>query len=103
MMIAVAVAHSKAARVVRQYHSVAPRLTTRVQTELPIKRATKTLRVKRKKMAIIKKLLTEESGLELSEYAIAAALITIALIVTFTNLGGRVINAINELITWMTP
>jgi Flp pilus assembly pilin Flp len=54
-------------------------------------------------MAIIKKLLTEESGLELSEYAIAAALITIALIVTFTNLGGRVINAINELITWMTP
>ncbi|HKQ73911.1 MAG TPA: Flp family type IVb pilin [Blastocatellia bacterium] len=52
-------------------------------------------------MAIIKKFLTDESGLELSEYVIATALITLALIVAFTNLGGRIISVINELIAWI--
>jgi Flp pilus assembly pilin Flp len=54
-------------------------------------------------MAIIKTFLTDDSGLELSEYAVATALITIALIVAFTNLGGRIISVLNELIAWMTP
>jgi len=54
-------------------------------------------------MAIINNFLTDESGLELSEYAIATALVTIALIVAFTNLGGRIISVLNDLIAWMTP
>jgi Flp pilus assembly pilin Flp len=54
-------------------------------------------------MASIKKFLTDESGLELSEYAVAAALITIALIATLTNLSGRIYQVITDLITWMNP
>ena len=54
-------------------------------------------------MTIIENFLRDESGLELSEYVIATALITLALIATFTNLVTRIIGVINELITWITP
>jgi pilus assembly protein Flp/PilA len=50
-------------------------------------------------MEAIKKFLSDESGLELSEYAIAAALIAVALITVFTNLGSAIKGKINELIT----
>lgn len=39
----------------------------------------------------------DESGLELSEYAMAAALITLALIATFTTLGGNIKGVIGNL------
>jgi pilus assembly protein Flp/PilA len=38
-----------------------------------------------------------ESGLELSEYAIAAALLALAVILAFTLLGGSITGALNKL------
>jgi len=52
-------------------------------------------------MAIIKKFLTDESGLELSEYVIATALITLALIVALTDLRMRIMSIISDLIAWI--
>jgi Flp pilus assembly pilin Flp len=38
-----------------------------------------------------------ETGLELSEYAVAAALIAIAVVLVFTQLGGSIVAALNLL------
>lgn len=43
--------------------------------------------------------LRDETGLELSEYAIAAALISLAVIGVFTTLGGNIKTVINNLAT----
>jgi Flp pilus assembly pilin Flp len=50
-----------------------------------------------KEKAVIKKFLTDESGLELSEYAVAAALVTLAVIVAFTSLGTNINGVIGNL------
>lgn len=41
--------------------------------------------------------IADESGLELSEYAVAAALIALAVIVAFTSLGGAIEGKIDNL------
>jgi pilus assembly protein Flp/PilA len=46
---------------------------------------------------VITKFLQDENGLEMSEYAVAAALITLALIVTFTALGTSIKTVITNL------
>jgi pilus assembly protein Flp/PilA len=46
---------------------------------------------------MIKAFVKDETGLELSEYAMAAALITLALILVFTALGNNVGGVINNL------
>ena len=46
---------------------------------------------------MIKAFLKDETGLELSEYAVAAALITLAVIATFTSLGTNISGVINNL------
>ena len=43
----------------------------------------------------------DESGLELSEYAIAAALLAMAVVLAFTNLGGSIVGALNDLANWL--
>ncbi len=48
---------------------------------------------------MIKKFLRDETGLELSEYAVAAALVAIAVIAAFTTLGGSIKTKIEELST----
>ena len=53
------------------------------------------------KMASIKKFLTDESGLELSEYVIATALITLTLIAAFNTLSDRITSVFNEVIAWL--
>jgi len=46
---------------------------------------------------MIKKFFADETGLELSEYAVAAALVAIAVVAAFSTLGGTISNKINEL------
>jgi pilus assembly protein Flp/PilA len=46
---------------------------------------------------MIKKFLRDESGLELSEYAVAAALIAMAVVTAFTTLGTNISGKINAL------
>jgi len=46
---------------------------------------------------MFKKFLKDEAGLELSEYAVAAALITLAVLATFTTLGGNIKTVISNL------
>ncbi len=46
---------------------------------------------------MIKKFLRDETGLELSEYAVAAALVALAVITAFTTLGGNIGNKITSL------
>ncbi len=46
---------------------------------------------------MIKKFLRDESGLELSEYAVAAALVAIAAVVAFRTLGTNIGTKINNL------
>ena len=46
---------------------------------------------------MFKKFLRDESGLELSEYAVAAALIAIATVGAFELLGGAITSKISEL------
>jgi pilus assembly protein Flp/PilA len=48
---------------------------------------------------MIKNFLQDESGLELSEYAVAAALISLAVIGVFTTLGGNIKTVINNMAT----
>jgi pilus assembly protein Flp/PilA len=43
--------------------------------------------------------LRDETGLELSEYAVAAALIALAVVGVFTTLGGNIKTVINNLAT----
>ena len=46
---------------------------------------------------MIKKFYQDETGLELSEYAVAAALVALAVITAFTTLGGNIGSKINNL------
>jgi pilus assembly protein Flp/PilA len=47
----------------------------------------------------MKRFLTDETGLELSEYAVAAALVAIAVVAAFTALGDAIGTRLNELVT----
>ncbi len=51
---------------------------------------------------MIKMFLRDESGLELSEYAIAAALVSLAAVAAFQLLGGNIGAKISELATKIT-
>jgi Flp pilus assembly pilin Flp len=46
---------------------------------------------------MIKRFLDDETGLELSEYAVAAALVALAVVGVFTTLGDAVKDKINDL------
>ena len=46
---------------------------------------------------MLKKFMKDETGLELSEYAVAAALIALACVTAFTTLGGTIKTAITNL------
>ena len=46
---------------------------------------------------MLKNFLRDETGLELSEYAVAAALVAIAVVTAFTALGGAIGDKITEL------
>jgi pilus assembly protein Flp/PilA len=48
---------------------------------------------------MIKKFMRDETGLELSEYAVAAALVALAVITAFTTLGSNIGTKINDLAT----
>ena len=48
---------------------------------------------------MIKNFLRDETGLELSEYAVAAALVAIAVVGAFSTLGGNIKTVINNLAT----
>ena len=48
-------------------------------------------------MNTIKNFLKDETGLELSEYAVAAGLVTLAVVAAFTALGTKINAAINAL------
>jgi pilus assembly protein Flp/PilA len=48
---------------------------------------------------MIKNFLQDETGLELSEYAVAAALIALGCVTAFTSLGGAIKGKINTLVT----
>ncbi|CAN5253640.1 hypothetical protein BH18ACI2_BH18ACI2_30020 [soil metagenome] len=48
---------------------------------------------------MIKKFFADETGLELSEYAVAAALVAIAVVAAFGNLGTAIGLKIEELVT----
>ena len=48
---------------------------------------------------MFKKFWNDESGLELSEYAVAAALVALAAVAAFQLLGGNIGSKINELAT----
>jgi len=50
-----------------------------------------------KEKQMIKAFLRDEAGLELSEYAVAAALVTLAVIATFTALGTNINGVIGNL------
>ena len=52
---------------------------------------------------MIKNFLRDETGLELSEYAVAAALVALAAVVAFQTLGGKISTKINELGTKIAP
>ena len=47
--------------------------------------------------------LNDETGLELSEYAVGAALVAVACVVAFTALSGGISAAINDLKDNITP
>ena len=47
---------------------------------------------------VMKSFLLDETGLELSEYAIAAALVTLSVVGVFTSLGAAILARLNELI-----
>ena len=51
---------------------------------------------------MIRKFLSDETGLELSEYAVAAALVALAAVVAFQLLGVNIGTKINELATKIT-
>ena len=46
---------------------------------------------------MLKQFLRDETGLELSEYAVAAALVALAAVVAFQALGGKISSKITEL------
>ena len=51
---------------------------------------------------MIKNFLRDETGLELSEYAVAAALVAMAVVAAFTALGGAISGRINSLASTIT-
>jgi pilus assembly protein Flp/PilA len=57
---------------------------------------------RRRSTKVIKMFLKDESGLELSEYAIAAALVSLAAVAAFQLLGGNIGAKITELATKIT-
>jgi pilus assembly protein Flp/PilA len=59
--------------------------------------ATRELQISRGERQMLKKFLRDETGLELSEYAVAAALIAIATVTAFQLLGGNITNKITDL------
>ncbi|HYO99839.1 MAG TPA: hypothetical protein VER76_06595 [Pyrinomonadaceae bacterium] len=52
---------------------------------------------------MFKKFLQDETGLELSEYAVAAALVALAVITAFGTLGNNIGTKINNLATKIAP
>jgi pilus assembly protein Flp/PilA len=52
---------------------------------------------------MIKKFFQDETGLELSEYAVAAALVALAVITAFSTLGTNISSKINGLATKIAP
>jgi pilus assembly protein Flp/PilA len=52
---------------------------------------------------MIKKFFRDETGLELSEYAVAAALVALAAVLAFQTLGTNIGLKINELATKIKP
>lgn len=46
---------------------------------------------------MIRAFFRDEAGLELSEYAVAAALVTLAVIAAFTSLGSNITTVVNNL------
>ena len=52
---------------------------------------------------MLKKFFQDETGLELSEYAVAAALVALAVITAFTDLGTAIGNKIGSLVTDIDP
>ncbi len=52
---------------------------------------------------MLKKFMRDETGLELSEYAVAAALVAIAVVTAFTNLGTAISGKITELTGFVKP
>ena len=51
---------------------------------------------------MLRRFLKDDSGLELSEYAIAAALVTLAVIATFSTLGANITTVIGNLADTIT-
>jgi pilus assembly protein Flp/PilA len=56
---------------------------------------------KRSNTKMIKSFLRDESGLELSEYAVAAALVALAVVTVFTTLGKNISGVINNLASYI--
>ncbi|HET6852974.1 MAG TPA: hypothetical protein VFH46_11770 [Pyrinomonadaceae bacterium] len=52
---------------------------------------------------MIKRFFSDETGLELSEYAVAAALVALAAVLAFQTLGTNIGLKINELATKIKP
>ena len=52
---------------------------------------------------MFKRFLKDETGLELSEYAVAAALVALAVITAFTNLGTAIGTKIGQLVSDINP
>lgn len=52
---------------------------------------------------MLKKFFQDETGLELSEYAVAAALVALAVITAFTDLGTAIGNKIGALVMDIDP
>jgi pilus assembly protein Flp/PilA len=50
---------------------------------------------------MIKSFLRDETGLELSEYAVAAALVALAVVTVFGTLGKNISNVINNLASFI--
>ncbi len=50
---------------------------------------------------VFKNFLRDESGLELSEYAVAAALVALAVVGVFTTLGTNISGVINNLASYI--
>jgi pilus assembly protein Flp/PilA len=64
---------------------------------LPAKSKARAFGAYRRIDRMFKKFLKDESGLELSEYAVAAALVALAAVAAFQLLGGNIAIKINEL------
>jgi pilus assembly protein Flp/PilA len=60
-------------------------------------------RFTQRKEDMIKRFLRDETGLELSEYAVAAALVALACVTAFTNLGAAIATKIGLLATKINP